>query len=32
MKKSVAVLGLGKYGKSLSENLYINDDQAHKEF
>ena len=22
MKKSVAVLGLGKYGKSLSENLY----------
>ena len=24
MKKSVAVLGLGKYGKSLSENLYKN--------
>ena len=22
MKKSVAVLGLGKYGRSLSENLY----------
>ena len=22
MKKSIAVLGLGKYGKSISENLY----------
>ena len=22
MKKSIAVLGLGKYGRSLSENLY----------